>query len=103
MQDQLVVIGGWNDPASRTLRLQDFIIDGRSFIPIFSDEATFKRQAAGTPFEQDGLVIDRALLLSVLRDDELLILNPADPDALKMTKADLAAGVDRDAAEVRKA
>lgn len=96
MHDQIIVIGEWDDPASRTLRLQNFIANGESFIPIFSNEAAFDRQVKGSGFEDDGLAIDRDILLSILRDDELLILNPGDPDAVKMTKADLASSSDRD-------
>lgn len=92
MQDQIIVIGGWEDTSSRSLRLQNFVANGETFIPVFSDEAAFKRQVAGSGFEGDGLAIDRGLLLSILRGDELLILNPGDPDAVKMTKADLAGG-----------
>lgn len=95
MQDQIIVIGGWEDPASRSLRLQNFVANGESFIPIFSDEAAFERQVKGSGFEDDGLAIDRDMLLSILSGEELLILNPGDPDAVKMTKADLASGSDR--------
>lgn len=91
MQDQFVVIGGYDDTSSRTLRLQDFENDGGSFIPIFSDEEAFRRQIKGSDFEGDGLVIDRKLLFTILRGDELLILDPGDPNPRRMTKADLAA------------
>jgi hypothetical protein len=89
MQDKVVVIGGWDDPDSKSLRLQTFKADGQPFIPLFSDEAAFKRQVKGSGFEGDGIVIDRRLLVSILRGDEVLILNPGDPDPLRLTKADL--------------
>lgn len=90
MQDQIIVIGGWEDPASRSFRLQSFVTNGESFIPIFSDEAAFERQVEGSGFEDDGLAIDRKMLLSILSGDELLVLNPGDPNPVRMTKADLA-------------
>ena len=90
MQDQIIVIGRWDDPALRTLRLQKFVANGELFIPIFSDEAAFGRQLKGSDFEEDGLAINRDLLLSMLSGDELLILNPGDPNPVKMTRADLA-------------
>ena len=89
MADQVIVIGGWEDPASRSLRLQNFVADGESFIPIFSDDAAFERQIKGSGFEDDGLAIDRDLLLSILTGNELLILNPGDSNPVRMTKADL--------------
>ena len=95
MNDQVVVIGGWDDPASHRLRLQDFIIGGESMIPVFTDEATFKRMTAGTPYADQGIAIDRDLLLSILRGDERLLLDPGTPHMLRVTKATLAEGVDR--------
>lgn len=92
MQDRVIVIGGWDDTASRSLRLQNFVIDGESFIPIFSDEAAFDRQVRGSGFEGKGLAIERSLLSSILNDDELLMLDPGGPEPMRMTKADLAKG-----------
>lgn len=89
MQDKVVVIGGWDDPEARSLRLQNFVGKDGPFIPIFSDEAAFKRQVKGSGFEQDGIVIDRRFLFSILRGDEVLILDPGDPDPVRLTKADL--------------
>ncbi len=92
MQDEIIVIGSWEDGESRSLRLQDFADESGSFIPIFSDEATFNHQVRGSGFEDSGIAIDRNLLSSMLRGDELLILNPGGPDPLKLTKADLMNG-----------
>lgn len=41
MRDSVIVIGGWDNEDSDSIRLQDFIIDGESVIPIFADEAAF--------------------------------------------------------------
>lgn len=92
MRDEIIVIGSWENNEARSIRLQDFVVEGESFIPIFSDEATFKHQVRGSGFENDGIAIDRNLLSSMLRGDELLILNPGGPDPLKLTKADLMDG-----------
>jgi hypothetical protein len=92
MQDKVVVIGGWDDADSRSLRLQNFVANGESFIPIFSDEVAFKQQVQGSGFENAGLAIDRDLLLSVLTGDELLVLDPGCSNPVKLRKADLAGG-----------
>jgi hypothetical protein len=92
MQDQVIVIGTWDDAASRSLRLQNFEADGGPFIPIFSDEAAFKRQVKGSGFESAGIAINRRLLFAILRGDEVLVLNPGDPKPVRLTKADLAEG-----------
>ncbi len=41
MRDSVIVIGGWDNEDSDSIRLQDFIIDGESVIPIFADGAAF--------------------------------------------------------------
>ena len=90
MQDEIIVIGDWDNEQSTSLRLQDFVSGGESFIPIFSDEQQFRRQVRGSGFEGKGVAIDRNLLHSLLRGDELLILNPGDSNPVRMRKADIA-------------
>lgn len=92
MGDHVVVIGGWDDEKGHDLHLQDFIINGESFIPIFSDESIFKREAAGSGFEKKGVSIDRNLLISILNDEQMLLLNPGS-DSLRMRRVDLARGL----------
>jgi hypothetical protein len=92
MQNKVVVIGGWDGSDGRSLRLQNFVANGESFIPIFSDEAAFNQQVQGTGFEDAGLAIDRDLLFSVLHGDELLVLDPGGSNPMKLRKADLAGG-----------
>ncbi|TPM38134.1 hypothetical protein [Mesorhizobium sp. B2-3-4] len=99
--DHVIVIGGWEDVKGHDIRLQDFIINGESFIPIFVDEATFKREAAGSGFEDQGVSIDRNLLISILSDDQMLLLNPGS-DSLRMRRADLARGLQAVLAAPRK-
>ena len=90
MKDSFVVIGSWENVDSRTLTLQDFVADGVAFIPLFTDEETFKHEARGSGFESAGILIDKDFLHSLLRGDELLILNPGSTNPLRLTKADLA-------------
>jgi hypothetical protein len=88
--DEPIVIGGWTSPGSKQLTLQDFIRDGKSFIPVFSDAVHFRAGIKGSGFEDRGLSIKRALLASLRRDDALLILNPASIDPQALRKADRA-------------
>lgn len=92
MRDEIIVIGTWESNESRSLQIQNFVAEGGSFIPIFSDEATFNHQVRGSGFEDNGIAIDRNILSAMLRGDELLILNPGGPDPLRLTKADLMNG-----------
>lgn len=87
--DQFIIIGRLGDPSSNNITIQDFVRDGESFIPLFSDLDHFRLAVKGTEFENQGLEIKRALLLSMLRGDELLILDPGSPDARPLRKSDL--------------
>jgi hypothetical protein len=86
--DFVVIIATWDDAADRKIDIQDFVQDGRPFIPIFSDEARFEAEAAGSGFEDKGVRIRRDLLRDLLKGDELLILNPGS-DARPLGKNDL--------------
>ena len=86
--DRLVVISHWPSEEGNTLVLQDFVANGESFIPIFSDEEHFRKETRGSDFEAQGVSIDRHLLLSLLTGTELLILNPGSTNE-RLRKADL--------------
>src|SRR4051812_3489116 len=74
---RLVVIGWYSDPGSDVLTLQDFKQNGQSFIPVFSDQAHFERETAGSEYEKRGLAIDCGLLASALQGNERLVLDPS--------------------------
>ncbi len=88
--DSVIVIGKLGDADSHDLRLQDFVVGGHAFFPIFSSVEAFKAQTSGSGHEASGIVIDRELLISILRGDEVLVLDPGGPRPLRLTKADLA-------------
>ena len=87
---RVVVIARAPDPKGNIIVFQDFVVEGEDFIPIFSDPAHFKTEAAGSGFEHEGTEIDLKLFVSVLRGDELLVLNPASTK-LHLRKSDLQA------------
>jgi hypothetical protein len=86
---RVVVIGRWSDPSSHTLELQDFVRNGETFIPLFSDEDHFDRETMGSGFESEGISIDTDFFVSLLRGDELLILNPGSTSPTRLRKSDL--------------
>lgn len=86
--DTVVVIARLSSAEIREIAIQDFMADGKPFIPIFSDEVRFKAETAGSGFEEQGVVIDRSLLASLLRGDETLVLNPGSTKRT-LSKADL--------------
>jgi SseB protein N-terminal domain len=90
IRDKVIVIGRWGDPRSKTITLQDFKQGNESFIPIFSDENHFREETKGSGFEDQGIGIDRDFFLSLLRGDELLILNPGSSNPVRLKKSDIA-------------
>lgn len=90
LRQGVVVIARWPDVNGHTIVLQDFKSGGEDFIPIFSDAEHFHAEMAGSGFEREGVEIDLRLLVSLLRGDELLVLNPAS-NKLRLRKADLEA------------
>jgi hypothetical protein len=83
------VIGRWLDPRSKTITLQNFTQGDESFIPIFSDENHFREETKGSGFEDQGIGIERDFFISLLRGDELLILNPGSSNPTRLRKSDL--------------
>ena len=88
MAGSVIVIGQWADAGQTQLRIQDFRLQGRSFIPIFSDDGQFWEQMHATPFVNQGLSIDCPSLIRILRGDELLILNPGSGLAVQLDPDD---------------
>jgi len=84
----VVIIARWSDPESKRIDVQNFVQGGESFIPLFSDEAHFLAETKGSGFEHEGVSIKCDLFLSMLKGNELLILNPGSPNPLKLRKAD---------------
>jgi len=87
---RVVVIARAPNPNGNIIAFQDFVVEGEKVIPIFSDAAHFKAEAAGSGFEHEGMEIDLKLLVSILRGYELLVLNPASTK-LHLRKSDLQA------------
>src|SRR5689334_18106824 len=79
----------WNDPASSHMTIEDFVRDGRRYIPLFYDEAEFNQEASGSGHEHKGVAITTELLANILHSDELLILNPNSNTPVELSKSDL--------------
>ena len=90
----VTIIASWSSPESTAITIQDFIRDGQSYIPLFSMEAEFKAEAAGSPYEQKGVSIDANLFFSMLHGSETLILNPRSETPVTFSAQDLKAVVD---------
>jgi hypothetical protein len=93
---RVYVIGTLDRQRVTGLHVQDFIRNGRSFIPVFSDEAHFNAETQGSGFEARGVAIDANLFASILRGDELLVLNPGSPTPVDLDAKDFKALIDSD-------
>jgi hypothetical protein len=89
LQKIYIVIATWENRESKTITLQNFIANGESFIPIFSDEDTFKSETEGSAFANNGVAIDGKFLFSLLLGNELLILNPGSSNPVRLRASDL--------------
>jgi hypothetical protein len=71
-----------------TLRVQDYVRDGKSFIPVFDSPEALRASTAGVELGRQALEIDRALLASVLTGNETLVLNPGMRSELTFSAAE---------------
>jgi len=76
LPDKVVIVARWDDEQSHNITIQDFIRDGKPFLPVFTDDAEFRTQIKGSGFEDQGVEINTDMFLSVMRGGEQLIVNP---------------------------
>ena len=84
--DYVVIIARCPDLQSDIIIIQDVILDGSSVIPIFSDVEHFRREAAGSGMEDQGVLIRKDFLHDMLSAETLLILNPGSDMPVRMRR-----------------
>jgi hypothetical protein len=94
VSQRVYIIASLEAPRGTGIHIQDFIRNGRSFIPVFSDETHFRAETRGSGFEARGISIDGNLLASILKGDELISLNPGSSTPVDLNAKDLKAFVD---------
>ena len=77
------------DPHAAALAALPFYQNERSFIPIFSDRAIFDEEAYGTGFEGKAIPVDGGRFASLLKGDEMVILNPGHRPAIEFAASEL--------------
>ena len=85
----VLVIGELGPNDSNRIVLQDFNIGGEMVIPIFSDEVTFRAQTATSPFAARGIEINLDLLCSMMRGNEVFVLDPGSEQPQRLSLQDL--------------
>ena len=64
------------DMSSDILDIQDFIVDGKSFIPVFTTKEKLIKSTQGAKLPFIEMEIEGLLLLSMMKGDETLRVNP---------------------------
>ena len=94
IKGHVVIIATWTSGASKKINIQDFMRNGKSFIPIFSDQQHFKDETRGSAFDGKGVSIDANMLASLLKGDETLVLNPGSKSPVDIQAKELKALLD---------
>ena len=84
MQQQVFMIP---DPHAKSVQSLKIDQNERSFIPVFSDALTFDEEAYGTGFEKKAIAVDARFFASLLKGDEIVILNPGHKPAIQFQTA----------------
>jgi len=84
LPDEIVIIASVIDEKSCDITIQDFIRDGRSYIPVFRNEEEFDRETANSAYSDSGMVINTDLFFSIMRGGEWLIVDPLGQSPLEI-------------------
>ena len=76
LKGHVFTLASWENPNSKTIRFYDFVLDGKPFIPIFSDETHLREESLGSGHEQHGISIDANLLFDMATPEQIFRLNP---------------------------
>ena len=79
------------DPHSTVLAALPFYQNERSFIPVFSGQHIFDEEAFGTGFEGKAIPVEGHRFASLLKGDEIVILNPGHRPAIEFQASELKA------------
>jgi hypothetical protein len=82
------------DPHAPSIVPLKFDRNEYSFIPVFSDAKTFNEEAYGTGFENRAIPVDTNVFASILKGDEIVILNPGHRPAIEFTASELKVLID---------
>jgi hypothetical protein len=91
MSQQVLIIP---NPHAKSVAVLPFDQNERSFIPVFSDERIFDEEAYGTGFEKKAIVVDAHIFASLLKGDEIVVLNPGHRPAIEFKASELKALAD---------
>jgi hypothetical protein len=71
----VVILANEPDKNSYVISVQDYILDGKSTIPFYSSKSAFDESTQGVDLGKPIIAIDRRLFISIIRPEEIFILN----------------------------
>ena len=95
MKGHVFIIATWKSKDAKEISIQDFVRNGKSFIPIFQDQQHFEAETKGSGFEKKGISIDTNLLASILGEKATLVLNPGSKTPLDINSSELKLLIDK--------
>lgn len=85
----LIILAKQPHPDSHVLELQDYIREGKSFVPFFSSKEAFNQSTQGTQLDRPVYEIDRRLFVEIAPLQGILVLNPGLDTEMTFTGAEL--------------
>lgn len=89
MQREVYVIPNPTDGDPGIMTLMEFPGHESSFIPVFSDRATFDDEARGTGYEGMAVPISARQFASLLTANQTVIVNPGDRPAIEFNASEI--------------
>jgi len=96
----VVILSKELDPNSHAIDIQDYIQNGKSFIPVFTSRDKFNESSKGA-IKNPTIEIDGMLFLSFLKGNEELRLDPDLDDEIVINAAELIKRYEADIKEVK--
>jgi hypothetical protein len=85
----LIVLAKEPDREGNVLDVQDYILNGESYIPIFSSKEAFQQSTRGAKMDKPVWAIDRRLFVELSRSKQVIILDIGLPTEIRFTGQEL--------------
>jgi len=85
----IIILATELDTKSKNINVQDYIENGKSYIPVFSSPDKFQESTKGADLGKKIIEINPYLFLSILNGQEILRINPSLSDEIYFKASDL--------------
>lgn len=77
------------DPAGYSIKLQDFLQNGKSYIPLFTSKESLKKSTNNANLGKPIYEIDGVLIASLLSEDDKVRINPGLKDQVELNGGEI--------------